>query len=531
LAVIFFLAVWIDPRQPAVDETVGYVLLATYITLSAAVLALSWNNWWIDFRIAPAAHTLDCAVFIAAVYFTEGYRSTFTSPFFAFFLFLLFAATIRWGWKVTAATAAAVTICYFLTGIATQLGSPEFDLYRFGRRVCYLVVISLVLLWFGINQYRAVGRYPATVLDFPPDATTPPFGLALALAMEQTGARRAILMWSPKEEPWIEVLEADRSVTREERFDPKQLGISVEPTGTGEPFIFDLDRDRALSCTDGQRDLTVPASQLVSSELATRFSIRNGLGIPIRSQEYQAELFLVEIPGMCRDDLAVALGLRHEISSALDRFSVMSMAEEAAVARIRAAFARDLHDSVAQALAGACFRLEALRAWIKSGNDPEAEILAIKSALRLEQRQVRRLISKLRLGAVSLQITDLAADLAELAQEISSQWGVKIAVSTATGALQVPNWFRQEMHHLVREAAANAVRHGDACNITVSLEETEDLIHLEIADDGKGFGDKLIADRPWSINERVKSLGGSLSLRSRGSGALLMIQFPKELVT
>jgi signal transduction histidine kinase len=57
-----------------------------------------------------------------------------------------------------------------------------------------------------------------------------------------------------------------------------------------------------------------------------------------------------------------------------------------------------LHDSVAQFLAGTLFRLEALRRWIREGNDPDTEIVAIKEALRREQAQMRRMIERLRLG-------------------------------------------------------------------------------------------------------------------------------------
>ena len=43
-------------------------------------------------------------LFLAAVYFTETNNDGFTSPFLAFFAYLMLSATIRWDWRVTALT-------------------------------------------------------------------------------------------------------------------------------------------------------------------------------------------------------------------------------------------------------------------------------------------------------------------------------------------------------------------------------------------------------------------------------------------
>jgi signal transduction histidine kinase len=57
---------------------------------------------------------------------------------------------------------------------------------------------------------------------------------------------------------------------------------------------------------------------------------------------------------------------------------------------LRDALARDLHDGVAQFLAGTLFRLEALSRWIREGQDPTAEINDLKSALRRGQGRAAR---------------------------------------------------------------------------------------------------------------------------------------------
>jgi len=78
----------------------------------------------------------------------------------------------------------------------------------------------------------------------------------------------------------------------------------------------------------------------------------------------------------------------------------------------------------------------------------------------------------------------------------------------------------------VREAVANAVRHGRARRIRVSLEENEDALLVTIADDGAGFADVVTVRRPRSISERVAQLGGKLELETGVEGTTLHLSLP-----
>src|SRR5687768_17167338 len=91
LAAVFLLAIRLDPTQPSHFENGTYPILAAYLAWAAAYLAITWNNWWLERRLALAAHIVDIAMFGIMVYLTEGY----TSPFFTFFVFILLSATIK----------------------------------------------------------------------------------------------------------------------------------------------------------------------------------------------------------------------------------------------------------------------------------------------------------------------------------------------------------------------------------------------------------------------------------------------------
>ena len=114
LAAVFLLAIRLDPTQPSHFENATHPILAAYLVWTAVYLLMTWNDWWLERRLAVVAHVVDIAMFGVMVYLTEGY----TSPFFTFFAFILLSATIKWGWRETAMTAVAVTLLFLGAGLA-----------------------------------------------------------------------------------------------------------------------------------------------------------------------------------------------------------------------------------------------------------------------------------------------------------------------------------------------------------------------------------------------------------------------------
>ena len=165
LAILFLVAILIDASQPAHAPALAYALLTAYVTFAAAIVLLTWNNWWLDAKLAGPAHAVDILLFTLLVLLTEG----FTSPFFPFFLFILLSAAIRWGWHLTAATAILLTLLYLIVGMMLAPSVP-IEMQRIVVRTSHLVILSLILIWFGANQWRARlyqrGERPA----LPPDA-------------------------------------------------------------------------------------------------------------------------------------------------------------------------------------------------------------------------------------------------------------------------------------------------------------------------------------------------------------------------
>ena len=520
LAAVFFLALWMDPNQPVRSSAVGYSILAGYLAAAVVLCAIAWNSWWWDFRLAWPAHAVDVLAFLAAVFFTESVDDDFTSPFLAFFAFLMLAATLRWGWRMTAATALAATLLYLLVGLTMEALAIELDMLRFGRRVVYMIVLAMILIWLGHQRRdQRVDRFVE-----PPGAAddrSPPLGDALRYAMAQSDANRGAIAWADDEEPQIELRVVGLGCAA------GRLPPDIFPAET--PFaasarLFDSRRGRTLRSEPGGGFVT--ARGPADDALARYCDIAEGVALPFEAVTGRGVVLLADIPGACADHVSVAREIAREIGAGFDRHSTLTLVREGAVTRMRDAVARDLHDTIAQSLAGAALRLEGLRNWIAGGGDADTEIQSIKGALKSEQAQVRAMIDRLRRGESVLPESVVQSTIGPLLRDLATYWSIEATLEPGSGAVVVPGWLGHELRQLVREAVANAVRHGRARSISVAIAETEETLQVTITDNGTGFDDFVAARRPRSISERIAQLGGELALESGVAGTTLRLSLP-----
>lgn len=537
LATVSLIAISLDPTQPTEYPASGYTILIAYSLWAAAILVLTWGNWWLDYKLAAVSLAVDVSVFGLLAILTEGY----TSPFFTFFIFVVMASAIRWGWRETALTGAVVILIFYGGGLAALAwGKGEFELQGFLIRGNYLVVLSLLLTWFGINRLVRGPAQPRFLeLEEGIDPKSPPIVSAMEHAAVRTGAKRVVFVWWDKEEPWTHVGELSKGEFRRYRFGPGELVAPFSDTGADRPLLFDQSNGRSLALPKAGAQHLVATLERVDPRFADRFNMKSGLAISIRSGDYVGELFAVDVPGLCSDDLKIGEQIGQEISSAFDRFSMIAASEEAAVARERLSVARDLHDTVVQVMAGAAFQLEAIRNRLKAGEDGDSEIRALQEDLGAEQRSLRGYIARLGAGRGSKRPVDFGKGMEDLTMRISRQWGVRCAAFTNANGIQVSAWAEHELHQLVREAAANAVRHGKASSVTIELNATKRQLQLSVADNGGGFplhgefDERGLHEQklcPKSLHERVKHLGGSLSLTSSPVGSRLSMTIPLEII-
>ena len=84
-----------------------------------------------------------------------------------------------------------------------------------------------------------------------------------------------------------------------------------------------------------------------------------------------------------------------------------------------------------------------------------------------------------------------------------------------------------DLQQLLREAVANAVRHGGADRIDVGLSVARGQVRLSVVDNGSGFvANGEGAAEPWSLKERVERAHGSLRLDSAPGSTNVLISLP-----
>jgi len=220
----------------------------------------------------------------------------------------------------------------------------------------------------------------------------------------------------------------------------------------------------------------------------------------------------MQLPSICAGVLVLVAALRHEPQTRA------RIAESAALAE-RRRVARDLHDGLAQDLAfiaahGAAFAEEL-------GEDHPL-VVAARSALAL---------SRATIGALSDPANSTVAQaLDAVAQELRERFDVAIAVNVAED-LDVAPQAREHVARIAREAIANAIRHGGARNVAVSLTGPQGAIVLRVVDDGCGLEDGSGRMSPegfglGSMRERAAALGGCLSVQQvRHGGTELEVVF------
>jgi signal transduction histidine kinase len=508
LASLLLFALWFDAFPQFNPLGAPFAINSAYVIFALAILVTTWNNWWLDARLAGPGHAVDIIVFTSLVFTTQG----FDSPYFTLFMFVLLSSAIRWGWRATSLTAVLLVTLYLLAGMVVSEQSTRQVLHDFVDRTGHLVILSLILIWFGVNQWRA-GIYARETSFFAdPSLDESPIETSLRAAMDRLSASTGILVWRDHGRS-----DAEAFVARNGTLSVLHLrGRTLQNAGAT-PFLYNLEKDRTLARDDERNLCPAPARELLQQKPAAALELSEGIAIPIRTGAGGGELFLELIPNLSTDHIDLAREVATDVAGHIERHAYYRAVEESAEARSRLGLARDLHDSVVQFLAGAAFRLEALKRDLAAGGDLEPELNHLKQLMLQEQGELRSFIAALR-SAPQIGLDELANDLRSLSERLAQQWDVLCEFSSQTTDMMVPSRLHLDAQHLVREAVANAVRHAGAKSVTIRLRSEAERLRLDFINDGSRYPNSpLSGEMPRSLSERVKLAGGALEL-SRGMG-------------
>jgi two-component system, NarL family, sensor histidine kinase YdfH len=206
--------------------------------------------------------------------------------------------------------------------------------------------------------------------------------------------------------------------------------------------------------------------------------------------------------------------------------------EQLTVTAERARMARELHDTLAQGLAGLILQLEALESQIERGDNERstATLLQIKNRARTTLKDSRLVIDDLRL--MPNQPTMIISSITDEAHYFSTSTGVPCTVSIPP-SLTLPTSTTEHTIRFVTEGLANVAKHAAATKVSVQLKEKDREFLLEIRDDGVGFDPEASMRKHGhygllGLQERARLVGGRFEIESaQEKGTTLRLYLPK----
>ncbi len=538
MAVVLCLSLLVGPDPVATNDRVVTSLVVAYAIYSVLFLAATRSRTFVYRLLAVpiVPTTLDFAVFSLLLYLTSGAMSPYFSP----FVFLIISSTIQWGSRGALIMGLMTMVSFAPAGWAAAYGVSRDGqaTQTFILRVGYVFVISVLLATFGRHVERMVeelSRLSQPLTDEFDDAGPPiPQGLRHALAV--FGAKAGAFLWGDAEEPYLSLTVFDGSRVETRRLAPTGEGEAlIDPQLEEAPFLFDRASGTAF-LRRGQATVPGPRNGL-SPELTSRLRFERALVIPASTVGLAGWVFVFDHEDPANEDLAVGAMVGAQISMSLERWESQVRSRAAAAAEDRVRLARDLHDGVLQFLAGAGLQLDGMIADTSLAPKARERAITLRQSIADEQRELRGFIGTLRppRGRDLDPQRPLNEVLAELSGRLSRHWSVTVESVVETPDLMTPSRLAYDIGRIVREAVANAVRHGKATHVRLAATRRDDQLVIEIRDDGCGFpfqGARSDAELsragqgPRSLHERVRALTGRLRLESTTRGAHLTIDLP-----
>ncbi len=187
---------------------------------------------------------------------------------------------------------------------------------------------------------------------------------------------------------------------------------------------------------------------------------------------------------------------------------------------------RDLHDGLGPTLASLTFKIDAARNLLTQENERADRLLKeVRDQTQETLAQIRRLVYDLRPPA--LDELGLLSALREHTASSGHQ-GLQILIEAPESLPALPAAVEVAAYRIAREALTNVVRHAQAEQCRLRLGLQENVLTVEVSDDGKGIADDHHIGVGWlSMRERAVELGGSCHItRGPSGGTTVQVSFP-----
>jgi signal transduction histidine kinase len=231
-------------------------------------------------------------------------------------------------------------------------------------------------------------------------------------------------------------------------------------------------------------------------------------------------------------DLIVLQSLADQTAVAIENAHLYRQAQQLAVVEERNRLARELHDSVTQALYGITLHAEAAYRQLEAANPGMAteQLVELRGTAQEALREMRLLIFELRPSVVEMQ--GLVPALRARLEAVEERAGMQVEMNLDEN-LDLSDRVQDGLYRIAQEALNNSLKHAKANQIILNLSGTLSKVILEIIDDGQGFiPDEAIEGGGLGLDgiiERAELLKGELKIDSSpGEGTTIKVEVPNE---
>lgn len=259
---------------------------------------------------------------------------------------------------------------------------------------------------------------------------------------------------------------------------------------------------------------------------------KSWIGVPLQFRNEVIGAFALDKkePGFYDDeDGRTVHAFANQAAIAIENARLYDRSREQDILQERNRLARELHDSLSQALFSMVLNAEAANLFFDS--DPtraRAQIQLLYETANAALKEMRALIFELR--PANLEQEGLAVVLTKHAKLVGDRSGIAVHVEVK-GQGRLPLHIEKALFRVAQEALNNIVKHAQATEAAIMLNTQDDTVYMKIKDNGVGFTPGVVKQGTLgltSMRERVEQLGGTFVIgpNPSGAGTLVSVAVP-----
>lgn len=519
----------IDPSAPARFGALAHGSLAAYFVYALGISYLSARAR----RATPQRwlHWVDVAFFSYLMCLTEGTQSVF----FLYFFFPIMVAAFSYGFREGVLVTSISTLSYLSLGMLATPWSGDFDLTRLMIRPVYLLTLGYMLAYWGGHEVRL--KRQLLLLQAINHTRNPRLGVQITIAdslqrlREFYGADRCFLVTTNNAGKPRYAMYASCAGDDAARFD---ADIS---DAVGELLLAQPDT-HAFTCHPTQSAWTrapacviwdirnrlrrSPGPQAWSVEVANVIGAGSFTSVPyLQRNGTRGRLFVGAEGRLSLQDVAFILHFSGALAVVVENTQLIEELVSSASARERSRLSLDIHDTTIQPYI-------ALRMGLEAVYRDADEDSGVRESLRELIAMADLTVSDLRNYAAGLRGTGQRASnvLASAVQEQAARYerffGVQVKVDIDTGSHL--GSVESDIFQIIVEGLSNVRKHTSSNKAYIRVARDAIALRIQIGNEAKGR--RACAFTPRSIEQRARTLGGTVDVGLEDGYTLVNVSVP-----